>query len=475
MRARSRGLHVLSALCFTLLCGASTPAWPAGGAGEAELALRLDETIRLALRHNRTVVGARMRRTTQKFELEVAEDRYRPRASIEASAFAERDRKSGVEASFGPSMRIPTGGRFLLRWSEPMAGRDKDAGSWELALAQPLLKGFGPKIDTAPLRVARIGEEIQLLALRDTIAGVVTSVIRAYRAVIRAGREIEISRESLARARTQLETNRSLIRAGRMAAREIVQTEAELANRELALMESRNSLESANAALIDILDIDGIPRIRASATLAVKPVRPDRGQSVETAMARRPDHLQALLRVETAKIALRRAKNDLLWDLSLNAGVKRGARGRTDHSVGITLHIPLGDRSPKLRLLRAANDLRHAKMALAESRQAIRIAVRQAVHDVVAGFRRTELSRQARELAEQKLDLEQRKLEQGLTSTFRLTTVEDDLVRAQNRELNAILGYLDALTALDRAQGTTLDRWGIEIERTGDGPGRLGP
>ena len=166
------------------------------------------------------------------------------------------------------------------------------AGSWELALAQPLLKGFGPEVDTAPVRVARIDEKIHVLSLRDTVAGVVTSVIRAYRAVIRANRQIEISRESLARARKQLQTNRSLIQAGRMAAREIVQTEAEVANRELALIESENSLEAANAALIDFLDIDGVSGIRPTATLAMKPARPDLAHSVQTALARRPDHLQ---------------------------------------------------------------------------------------------------------------------------------------------------------------------------------------
>ncbi len=438
------------------------------------MALTLDETIRLALRNNRNLTGARLRRTTQKFALAVAEDRYRPRASVEASARAERNGQDAVEASFGPSIRIPTGGMFALRWSEPVAGEDEGSGSWELELTQPLLKGFGPDIDTAPLRRARIEEKIHILSLRDTIAGVVTSVIRGYRAVIRANRQIEINRESLSRARKQLATNRSLIRAGRMAARDIVQTEAEVANRELALIESENSLQAANAALIDILDIDGVSRIRPSFKSAVRPARPNLEQGLRTALAHRPDHLKALLGVETAEIDLRKAKNDLLWDLSLNAAVKR-SDGRPDHSVGITLNIPLGERTPKLAVLRAANAVRQAKMDLAESRQTVHIAVRQAVHEVALGLRRTELARQARELAEQKLDVEQRKLDQGLTSTYRLTAVEDDLVQAQNRELNATLGYQDALTALDRALGITLDRWGIEVERAGEAPAGVRP
>lgn len=36
-------------------------------------------------------------------------------------------------------------------------------------------------------------------------------------------------------------------------------------------------------------------------------------------------------------------------------------------------------------------------------------------------------------------------------------------------ELDATLGYLDALTALDKALGTTPDPWGIEVDGTDDG------
>jgi len=176
------------------------------------------------------------------------------------------------------------------------------------------LKGFGPDIDTAPVRRARLEEEIHVLALRETVAGVITS----------------------------------LIRAGRMAAREIVQTEAEVANRELALIESENNLQSANAALIDILDIDGVSRVLPSNRLAMKPVHPDPERSFQTALARRPDHLKALLSLETAKIGLRQAKNDLFWDLSLNAAVRGGSRA--DRSVGVTLTIPFGeDFAPRWR------------------------------------------------------------------------------------------------------------------------------
>ena len=74
-------------------------------------------------------------------------------------------------------------------------------------------------------------------------------------------------------------------------------------------------------------------------------------------------------------------------------------------------------------------------------------------------------------LSERKLQIERTKLNAGLSSNFRLVRFEDDLVRSQNNEIGAIIAYLNALTALDRTQGTTLDTWGIEMDPAFDASG----
>ena len=220
------------------------------------------------------------------------------------------------------------------------------------------------------------------------------SVIGAFRNASRAHRAIAISRESLARAKKQLEVNRSLIRGGRMAAREIIQTEAEVANRELALIESENRVSVANAALISILDVDEATQVRpVEQELSVEPLRPDVERSIETALRNRSDHLGTLMDIEVARLDLRKAKNERLWDLSLDASVARGGEQGRDYAVGVGLSIPLGDRSSKLAELSARNGLRDAEIGLVELRQSIRIEVRQAVHEVAVGFRRIELAR----------------------------------------------------------------------------------
>ncbi len=122
--------------------------------------------------------------------------------------------------------------------------------------------------------------------------------------------------------------------------------------------------------------------------------------------------------------------------------------------------------------MQARTSLVKARNDLAEARQRIDIEVSDAVREVSLSARQAELARDARMLAEQKTDIEKEKLRLGLPSSFRLVASEEDLVAAQNRELDAAIAYLNALTSLDQTLGVTLDRWNIQIEAAGRGAGQ---
>ena len=195
---------------------------------------------------------------------------------------------------------------------------------------------------------------------------------------------------------------------------------------------------------------------------AVERAVPGVEEAITTALRNRPGYRRALLDAQSAKIGLEVAENERLWDLSLEVDATRRAGGAepTDYGARLNLAIPLFDDRPRVSALRARGDVLRSERALEELRQQIGIAVRQAVHDVEVGRRR-------RELAEQKLEIERLKLREGLSSSFRLTRFEEDLVRAQNAEVDAQVGYENALTSLDRTLGTTLERWDIRVEQVG--------
>ena len=462
-----RNLCLVCLACVLFAVSASAAQAQTGG--PERLDLLLEEAIRLALSRSRSAIRARLGREEQALTLEEAEERYDPMAgslSLGTNAASRGDETADV--SIGPSLRMPTGGIFRLTLSKPLAGEQDREASTSLSFNQPLLRGFGPDIDTWDLRNARLQERINLRAFRDSAAGIVESVISAYRGVLRAERRLVIAREALERAQQQLAINRALVEAGRMAPQDLVQTESDVANKEYALTDTENALETANSSLVNTLDLEEGMRVEVQEEPPVEPEQPDLEESMETAFARRTDWLTAEIGMERARFGLRRAENNLLPNLSLNATASHSSGpDRTDWSGGLNLIVPLQDHGRRRGLTRARNDLRRAEMNLAEHRQSIRIQVRRAVHNVAVALRQIDLSRQARDLAERKLDVERRKLRQGLSSAFQLGRFEDDLVAAQEQELVAVEGYRDSLGSLDSTLGTTLDRWGISVEQVG--------
>ena len=484
MRGAARVRHrpgLLAALAAAL-AGCLAAAGPASGAEPLERELTLAECILLAVKNNRDLAANRLGRRTDRLALKDAEDTFRPVPTLGLSATRDwtatksgRDEATTLGISPTVTMRIPTGGQLSLRSNNTATTGNSASQSVTFEFRQPLLKGGGTTVGTAELVNARRAERGNVLGFEAAVAGLVARTVRAYRSLIQATRSVEIAKRSLQRARELLAVNRVLIETGRMARQDIVQTEASIAERELSLTEAEGSLNDARLALIGILDIDSRTRIVPTETLRVEPAKLDRDRSVELALGNRPDYLRALIGVERAETALAVAGNARKWDLDLTASAGFGHGGRTlseaygrfdeDYRVGLNLSIPVGANADASRraYTRARIALRQTRLRIVELRQSIEVEVRGAVRKVEVQLRRAELARQARELAERKLETERLKLNAGLSSNFRLVRFEDDLVRSQNGEVGATIAYLNALTALDQALGTTLDTWQIEV------------
>ena len=99
--------------------------------------------------------------------------------------------------------------------------------------------------------------------------------------------------------------NRALIRAGDLAAREILQSDGDIANRELALVQARNGLTAANFALIDILDLESSVRVIPLETQteagAGERAVPGVEEAITSAVRNRPDYRRALLEAIVAQ------------------------------------------------------------------------------------------------------------------------------------------------------------------------------
>ncbi len=452
----------------------------------------LADCIFTALQNNRDLETSYLDRIVEKFELKIAEDEFavdiNVTPALSYSVFRVNNdrtdtRRGDVDVEI--LQRLRTGGEFRFLWNnsgrEPFDSADanKYATSSSVNFSQPLLRGAGVEIATADLRIARIDEDIRILTLKSTVMDTVFSVIEAYREFMQAKRQLEISRGSLERSKEQMTINNALVETGRMASQELIQTQSDIADQEVDVLSSENAFDAARLELLQVMDIDKNTMIDPIEKVQAVPVVLDYQQSLSLAFQNRPDYLQSRLDREIARIDLKVAENERLWDLSFDTSfslfgddVSYGRAfengihlDNTDWFAGLILEIPLyGDLSRKETMINAEVALKQAEIALIELTESIEIEVLDALRNIEIQWKQVKLAAMARRLSEQKLDIEKEKLKTGRSSNFQVVSFQNDLVAAQSDELDAIIAYANSLSAFDQTLGTTLETWKIRIK-----------
>lgn len=453
------------------------PPAPPPAAEGPRVELSLADAVALAMRDNRAIRSAFLQRVAQKFNLRVAEDKFSPKLNISGSYLLRRntgDNGSSADISPVASMVTPIGTQITMGWTKASDKMDSTGlnsrSGLTFSVIQPLLRDGGVDAAMASVRIARLDEKINQLGLKSTVSQTVTDVILAYRAFLLAQEQERISRDALARAKELLAVNHALVASGRMAEVDVVQTESDVANQELAVEQAINAVDAARLVLLGKLALDLRTDIVPKERLAVQPVDIKLDRALAVATESHPDYLIQLIALERGKHGLGVAKNKRLWDVSVVAGSEitraypDSPKGRRNSYGGVQVGIPLGDLSAEQAEVSAATALRTAEVKLDDVRQQVEGQTRDAVRNVDARWRQHEIARRARDLASRKVEIEREKLRLGRSSNFQVLSFETDLRRAESTQLNAMIDYLNALTILDQQVGTTLDTWQISLE-----------
>ena len=463
--------------------------------------MTLADAVIVALNNSIDLKSLYLDRILQQFDLRVAENKFFPQQSMTLTAgrtsnYVSPDQRTEEFSSSGgytATLLIPTGGTFTFVWDN--TGNRADAGqdlaytsNWStLSFKQPLLRGGGIDNATYSVKVARITEEQNIRALRDKIAATIKSAVTAYRTYLSAKRSLETSRQSLLDAKRTYETNEALITAGRKAKTELVETEANIANQELAATTAQNTLETARLSLVQTLNVEKNTHFELvdENDYQIKP--PSLEEAIGIAKKNRADYLNALQNMEITKWTLSNAKWNRMWSLDLDArategeanvafdkygnALRRATSGgaQRDLYLGLTMTVPFSlFTAERKAYITAKNDLEKAKMNLKKKEVDLEIAVQSAIRDVETTYRQMELAKRARSLSEQKLEVENEKLKVGRTTNFQIVSYQNDLSNAKKAETAAVESYHNSLTSLDETLGTTLATWKIEVKKEDD-------
>jgi outer membrane protein TolC len=367
-------------------------------------------------------------------------------------------------------------------------------------LTQPLLKNFGIGSTRRNIRIAVNNRDISIFALKQTVIDLIYQTEEAYWNLVYSHQNLAVKEKSLQLAKDLLKQNEIQVKVGVSAPMDILTAQAEVAARESEVLLAQSQIQTYEENLRRILNISQMTAALVPEDKPLfAPLAVDFNKFLLEALEKRPDIAQVRLDLKNKNIDVRYYRNQLLPSLDLTATyytsglsgdqiiwdgnpflpgskivdtIKGGFNDSLSEafkntfrnfSIGLQLSIPVLNTSARADMAQAKLKLQQSLLQLKKIESTIYSEVKQIVMDLGTNEKIVEATRISRELGEQKLLAEQKKLAVGLSTNYLVLQYQRDFSNAQIAELKSLIDYNLALSRVNRVLGSTLEKHQIEF------------
>jgi HAE1 family hydrophobic/amphiphilic exporter-1 len=480
-------------------------------AGEV-LRLTRDEAVRLALQNNSGLAADRLDPAINAEEVAAARGAFVPTISSALQRNREQAPSTNLfsgnaplETNFwageaGVGQLLPWGGRYDVSFNSARTTTTNPLSTFtpsitstiQAVLSQPLLRNFKTDPARVQIELARQNLDIADLRLQGRIAQTSADAENAYWLLVSARAAVGVQQRSLDLALELERTNRARVDVGQSPPLDLVTARAEVAQRRENLIVARTAALEAEDVLRTVVFDPKRPdfwtaRIEPADSVPPAGPPPDLDAAVRNALNERPDIAEAKKQIAIGDTNVKLSKNQTLPDVRLQAtyltnglggsrllrtgdfpgsvvgtettsfGTVLGQLFSADFptwTVGFTMNYPLGKSTEEANLARARIQRNQADARLRDVELTAVREVRDAALKLEQNRQRIETTQLGRELAEQRLDAEQKRFEVGMSTSFLVIQAQRDLAVARNNELQASLDYQLAVVAFQAAQRT---------------------
>lgn len=380
---------------------------------------------------------------------------------------------------------------------------------------QHLLQGCCISLNHRFIVQAKNDRRITDSAFRQQVIYTVTQVENIYWALVSAYEDEQSKTRALQQSTQLTADNRKQLEIGTLAPLDVVNSDSAVATDKQALISSQSNLEYQQ-----LLMKQAIARNLNDPQLANAPVvptdrvgldrLPEEDMQVEDlvrqAYTNNPQIEQASLAMENNKITIKAERNGLLPVIDAfgfygtqalggtqnpnaivfgNTGTPAGpttvptgyggvlqnlfAANNPDYGVGVSLNIPLRNRTAQADQARSQMEYRQTQMRLQQLYTQIRIQVINAQYALTNDRAQVQAANSANDFAAQSLDAEQKKYRLGASTTANVLQQQRNLAVAVNNQISATAAYARDRASLSQILSNTLDRYGISLNDAASG------
>ncbi len=378
---------------------------------------------------------------------------------------------------------------------------------FEIGFNQPLLSGFGYRANAKFIRIAQNDVHEADSSFRQTVMTVVAQIADDYYTLLYYRQNVRVAQQALAYDESLLADDKKEVEIGTLAPLEVITAESQVAtDQQNLIVAETNYLQQQEVLKTELskhVDPDlaaaHIDATSAFPTPAANDI-PSLQVGLEEAEKYRPELQQAEINIRNQDVTIQQARTALLPALNVFGtyaptalsgnrllrsstgqliGVTPGGLGPSltqllhadypDYSFGVTLQIPIRNRTAQADMATALLQQRQLQEQLQQTRNQVAQDVRNAEIAVTQARAQINAAKKAVQLALVTLQDERKKLELGESTTLNVILTERDYDTALGNQAQAFDNYAKAVVQFAQATGSTLQRYHIQLSEAKSG------
>jgi outer membrane protein TolC len=504
-------VFIMRKAILVTLAAAALGATASAQTAPATLRLTADEAVKMALEHNIDLNVDRLDPQISDTRVAAAAGAFKPtfNTSVQRNSqvqppanflFPIATSSDVVNSNAGLAQRLPWfGTTYSVSWSGTHTNSNSFLNSYNplvqsglgVNVSQPLLRDFSIDVARTQLATSRTNRDIADTRLRESVVHTTANVKATYWNLVSALANVDARRSALTLAQELVRVNKAKVDVGTAPPLDLVSAQAEVAaNQEQLIIAETTVKQTEDRLRLLIFDTTQ----RDTWNVKIEPIDSppiampavDVDAAVARGLSDRADLARARKDIDNAGIGLKYSASQKLPDVRFNASYQASGLGGRQvlraggfpgtivgpgaitsfgtvlnqlfagdfptWAAGVSVSYPIGQSVEQANHARARLEQSQSEQRLKSAEARAIQQIRDAAWKIEMNAKRIETTRASRELAEQRLDAERKRLEVGMSTSFLVIQAQRDLAQATTNEVGAVLAYDLALVDFEALQ-----------------------
>ncbi len=304
------------------------------------------------------------------------------------------------------------------------------------------------------IKLNRLAEESAELQTQETANSIQERIAQIYSQILYLDENVKVNEQMLETSTKNEERGKEMLAVGKMSKADLAQLSAQRANDEYAIVESKSQLMNYKLQLKQLLEITDeerfdvvIPEISEDHILAAIP---EMQKVYEQALLNRPEIERSQLAIKSSGMNVKIAKAGWLPSVNLTGGVTTSTnslsstgwgsqmKSNMTSSLGVGVTVPIYDgRSTKTAVNKAKIKQLQAQLDLQDQQKTLYSDIQEFWLNAWTNQEKYQAAKSSVESAQQSYDLLSEQFRLGLKNIVELMTGKDNLLSAQQSQLQS--------------------------------------